>query len=189
MQIRKSFVLLIACLAFVAGQTVVAQNVHFALEGRAGSGLLPGNETGNSNSTGSGDVLTGIIFNTNTSELFIDVGWGSGNGFTDLTGSATGMHIHGPADFNSNAGVLYPLSGLPGFNDSATNGGFTGTISIDPGDVRDLLNGLHYINVHTAANGPGEIRGNLVRTIPEPSTAAILGVFGITVFIRHRKRI
>src|SRR4026207_896745 len=35
-----------------------------------------------------------------------------------------------------------------------------------------LLNGQLYINVHTAQNPDGEIRGNLVVAVPEPSPLA-----------------
>ena len=185
---RKLFYLLAVCATLLATQSTEAQTIFFDLEGRAGVGLLPGNELGSISSSGSGGELTGILFNVGTSVLTIDVGWGSVNGFGDLTGNATGMHIHGPADFTSNAGIKYPLSTLTGYDNSLSSGGFNGSVTIDSGDVADLLNGLFYINVHTLANGGGELRGNLVQVVPEPSSMLVLGLSGIAILVRRSRR-
>src|SRR5207249_6089410 len=75
-----------------------AQVTQFDLSGKAGAGLLPGNENPtvtNSTATG-GEVGSGISFNTTTNVLTINVAWGSANGFSNLTGNATAGHIHGP---------------------------------------------------------------------------------------------
>ena len=116
-----------------------------------------------------------------TNLLSIDVGWGSGNGFTDLTGPATAAHIHiaPDNDFGSNGGVLINLGGI--LDSDAANGGINGSVDFDDladtaAGVQALMDGNLYINVHTAANGGGEIRGNLVNAIPEPSTIGLLGI-------------
>ena len=170
MPIRKPLLLLALCLPLLAGQNVQAATINFVLQGQAGAGLTPGNEVGSPTSSGAGGVLTGISYDTGSSLLSIDVGWGSGNGFSDLTGPAIAMHIHGPADFFSNAGVKYPLDGLSGFDPSASSGGLNDSVTIAGADVSDLLAGFFYINVHTAANPGGEIRGNLT-VIPLPAAA------------------
>lgn len=168
-------------------QSANAQSLSFGLAGSAGSGLLPGNEVPSANSTGFGDAL-GIFFNSATSELSLDVAWGSANGFSDLTGNATAMHIHGPAGFNSNGGVLYNLGSLPGFDGTASSGGFVGNVTIAPADVQTLLDGDMYLNIHTPDNPGGELRGNIVAAIPEPSSIAILGFLGSVTALRRRKR-
>lgn len=159
---------------------VMAATVSFDLIGKAGAGLQAGNENGTINGIPGlgGEIGAGITFDTTTSMLTLNVGWGSGNGFINLTGPTTGGHLHGPttsggvAAFTQNASVKYPLDSLAGWNTSASAGMFVGTIAIVPADVNPLLNGQFYFNVHTSANGGGEIRGNLV-VVPEPSTAAL----------------
>src|SRR5262245_42459058 len=181
------------CLALPAP----AATVLFDLMGKAGTGLLSGNENGTINGTpgSGGEVGAGISFDTATSMLTLNVAWGSANGFLNLTGPTTGGHLHGPttsggtASFTQNAGVKYPLDTLAGWNTSASAGGFNGTIAILAADVTPLLNGQFYFNVHTTANGGGEIRGNLVQ-VPEPSAAALVlvgaGLCLFWGFRRHR---
>lgn len=165
--------------------SVQAQIIDIRLEGKAGAGLLAGNENGtvNGNFGSGGEIGSGITFNFATSDLTLNFGWGSGNGFTDLTGSAVAGHIHGPTadpsntSFFQNAGVLIGLDSLGGWTTGASNGGFTGTINLTAGQVTSLLEGRLYVNVHTSTNAGGEIRGQLV-AVPEPSTL-ILGAAGI----------
>ena len=76
---------------------LAAEQIEFRLTGNAGNGLLPGNVTPPTSSDGSGGIgLTGIIFDLDTNFLFIDIGWGSENGYSDLTGEITNLHLHGP---------------------------------------------------------------------------------------------
>jgi hypothetical protein len=174
----------LAALALLA-PSISAQIIDIRLEGRAGAGLLGGNEAPTAVSGGGtgGEVSTGITFNTATNDLTILIGWGSGNGFTDLTGSATVGHIHGPtasasnASFFQAAGVLIGLDNLAGWNNSATNGGFNGTVNLTAGQATSLLEGRLYINIHSSQNPGGEIRGQLI-AVPEPSTL-ILGASAV----------
>ncbi|MDX2109850.1 MAG: CHRD domain-containing protein [Verrucomicrobiota bacterium] len=172
-------------------------NVLFDLQGQAGFGLLPGNETGvvAGNPGAGGEVGAGIVFDDVTRELTVNVAWGTANGFTNLSGNASAGHIHGPTasaaptSFTQSVGVLIGLDGLAGWNNNASAGGITGVVTIPSNNVADLLAGKLYINVHTATNGGGEIRGNLI-AVPEPSSiAAIAGilVFGLAL-VRHRRR-
>lgn len=183
---NKIFYAILALCLIAAPQSLDAQLVNFNLAGTAGSGLLPGNENPGANSTGSGDAI-GIVFNSATNELSIDVAWGSGNGFTDLTGDASAMHIHGPADINTNGGVLYNLGALSGFDGSATDGGFNGSVTLATGDVQTLFDGNLYLNIHTPDNGSGELRANLFAAVPEPSSMAIIGLAGTLLAFRRRR--
>jgi hypothetical protein len=166
---------------------------QFDLLGKGGAGLLSTNENGVINGApgSGGEIGAGIFFDDSTNVLTVNVGWGSANGFTNLSGNATVGHIHGPtasggvASFTQNAGVRYGLDNAPGWNNSASAGGFIGTRTILAGDVAALFAGRFYINVHTSANTPGEIRGNLV-LVPTPSAAAVLGLVGLAGLRRRR---
>ena len=164
--------------------------ILFDLQGRAGAGLLGGNEFPSAVVGGGsgGELPGGIFYDDVTDMLTINVGWGSANGFTDLTANTTAGHLHGPASMNQSAGVKYGLGNLPGWNPSATAGGFNGTISILAADEAALLNGQFYFNAHTAANPGGEIRGNLV-VVPEPSVVVLgaLGAGALLLRLRRRK--
>lgn len=163
--------------------------LEFDLVGRAGAGLLPGNElhsvTGPAG-TG-GEIQTGIKFNDVTNELAIAVGWGSFFGFDgQLTGNATVMHVHGPADINSTAGVQIGLDNLPGFAPFANGGCYVGTVTLTNAQAQSLLAGLLYINVHTSQNGQGELRGNMV-LVPTPGVGAMAGLMGMAMVGRRRR--
>ena len=128
-------------------------------------GLSPSNEVGTViGSTGSGnEILGGITFDTTTRVLSLAVGYGSAAGFTDLTGHATAMHIHGNAGPGTNAAVLIDLStNHLAAADPAKGGVIFGGVTYTEAQAADLLAGLHYINIHTVTNGGGEIRGQLI---------------------------
>jgi Cu/Zn superoxide dismutase len=72
-----------------------------------------------------------------------------------LSGPAMAAHIHGPADPGGSAGVAVPFA-------SAASP-ITGTATLTEAQVADLRAGKYYVNVHTAANRGGEIRGQITR--------------------------
>jgi hypothetical protein len=74
-----------------------------------------------------------------------------------LTGPATAAHFHGPAARGKNAGVVVPIGG----KDPTSPADGTATLTDD--QIKDLEAGKWYVNVHTAANPGGEIRGQVWR--------------------------
>lgn len=84
--------------------------------------------------------------------------------FTGLTGPATAAHIHGQAPPGSAAGVAISFN-VPA-NLSASGNAVNQTFTIDKatGDKLAATPGQYYVNVHTAANPGGEIRGQLAAT-------------------------
>jgi hypothetical protein len=75
--------------------------------------------------------------------------------YSGLSGPATAAHIHGPADPGANAGVLVPFTG-----DLASP--IKGSAVLTEAQIAQLEAGKWYVNIHTAANKGGEIRGQLV---------------------------
>lgn len=74
--------------------------------------------------------------------------------FTGLSGPATAAHIHCGAAAGANAGVAVPLGNNP-------TSPIAGSGTMTPAQMADLQGGKCYINVHTAANPGGELRGQL----------------------------
>ena len=69
------------------------------------------------------------------------------------------------------------LVGLGAFNGGAwgTNGTLSGTVTLNPDHLAALIDGLTYINVHSAANTGGEIRGQILPQVNAvPLTALLL---------------
>ena len=89
---------------------------------------------------------------------------------TGLTGSVTAAHLHGPAFFGSNGGVLVllcsPCTSVP-------PSGFAQTFSNISIPTALLSSTSVYINLHTAANPNGEARGQLATVVPPTSGAGI----------------
>ena len=156
-----------------------ANTIQYDILGRSGAGMRFDNENPTSASTATGgEVGPGISFNDVTNVLTLNVGWGSGQGFANLTGAVTAAHLHQAANalFTTNGGVIVSLDGAtPGFNGSATNGGWTATaVTLTAAQATALQSGFLYLNAHTATNGGGELRGNLVAA-PEPTSMLLLG--------------
>jgi hypothetical protein len=75
--------------------------------------------------------------------------------YSGLTGPATAAHFHGPAAPGKNAGVMVPIS---------PNGpSFEGSATLNDAQAKALMAGDIYVNIHTAANKAGEIRGQLTK--------------------------
>jgi hypothetical protein len=76
--------------------------------------------------------------------------------YSGLSGPATAAHFHGPAEAGKNAGVKVPIP-------NATSSPAEGSATLTDEQVADLTAGKYYINVHTAANPGGEIRGQVTK--------------------------
>jgi hypothetical protein len=76
--------------------------------------------------------------------------------YSGLSGPATAAHFHGPAETGKNAGVAVAIP-------NAGTSPVEGSATLTDAQAADLLGGKYYINIHTAANPGGEIRGQVTR--------------------------
>jgi len=82
--------------------------------------------------------------------------------YKGLSGPASDAHIHAPANASQTATVVV---GFTPFNGGAwsASGSVTGSTNLTATVANYLIDGLGYINFHTGANPPGEIRGQILR--------------------------
>ena len=93
--------------------------------------------------------------------------------YQGLSGAATAAHIHGPTNASFNAGVQVDLAPSNG-GAFGSNGIFSGSVTLTPSQLAWLIDGLTYVNVHTAAHPAGEMRGQIM---PHPTGIPLSLVF------------
>jgi hypothetical protein len=76
--------------------------------------------------------------------------------YSGLSGPATAAHFHGPADPGKDASVAVAIP-------NATSSPAEGSATLTDAQAADLMAGKYYVNVHTAANPKGEIRGQVTK--------------------------
>lgn len=112
---------------------------------------------------GTGSLATGIgmaWLDDVTLDFSWDVSW------TGLL-NVSAAHFHGPAAFGINAGVQIPTN--IALNPSIGNAVLTAQ------QATDLMDGLWYINIHTATFPGGEIRGQVLVDVATPASILLLG--------------
>jgi CHRD domain len=100
--------------------------------------------------TSAGSGTADVTFDPQTKKLTWKVT------YSGLTGPATAAHFHGPAEPGKNAGVVVPIQNI------ATSPA-EGSATLTDAQAADLTAGRYYVNVHTAANPGGEIRGQVTK--------------------------
>ena len=156
---KKTIIFSVAlyCLLLICGisfsschkdNTATTTTITYKLSGNAaGDQEVPAVTT-----SGTG-TLTGTL-NNNTNALHYSVAW------TNLSGTATAAHFHGPATAGANSGVVIPFQIV----NSGNSGTATGDTTLTEAQKADLIAGKWYWNVHTAAHGGGEIRAQVIVT-------------------------
>ena len=143
----------------VRAQLVAKGNAHFA--SLTGAQEVPAVTTA---ATGNGWV----VISTDGSAITYYVA------YSGLSGAAAAAHIHAGA-VGVNGGVILPLAVGPSpMTGVLTAADFTasGAVTDFAGAVAAIAAGTTYINVHTAANPGGEIRGQLALTVAAPAPTA-----------------
>jgi hypothetical protein len=143
---RQQFALSTIVATAVVGLLAVA-SPSFAETVHLQAKLTGASEVPPNTSAGTGTVTA--TFDTGTKEL----SW-KGD-YSGLSGPATAAHFHGPADAGKNAGVAVAIK--------PSTSPFSGSAKLTDTQAADLLAGRWYVNVHTAANPGGEVRGQLTK--------------------------
>jgi len=109
-------------------------------------------ETPTNASAGSGWMTATIDTVANTISYYL--------AYSGLSGAVSAAHFHGNANYGQGpAGVKVGIT--------VTASPMTGTVGYNQADEGAILGGLWYVNLHTAANPGGEIRGQLSpRVVP-----------------------
>lgn len=129
----------VGIMALATPSMAAMMNFKAAMNGKS---EVPANAT-----AGTGTVT--VTYDTDTKKIT----WKGS--YSGLTGPATAAHFHGPAGPGKNAGVMIPIS---------PNGpSFEGSATLNDAQAKALMDGDMYVNVHTAANKGGEIRGQLTK--------------------------
>ncbi len=105
--------------------------------------------------TGAGTATVNLVAKTITLNLT----------FSGMTGALAAAHLHGAAARGTATGVVHTIG---------TASPITNVVSYDPLMEADIVNGLWYVNLQTAANGGGEIRGQLDNLGPAGKTLTVV---------------
>jgi hypothetical protein len=127
---------------FLSAASAAMLNFHATMDGKS--------EVPPTASTGSGDALATL--DTSSKQLSYTIT------FMGLSGPAAAAHFHGPAAPGANAGVAVAIGG------ASPTSPVTGSVTLTDAQMADLQAGKWYVNVHTAANKGGEIRGQMMPT-------------------------
>ena len=136
---RAALIAAAGLLAMAAAPFAAAETIHFTAH------LDGAQETPPNDSKGTGEAK--IAFDTDSKTLIWTVT------YSGLSGPATMAHFHGPAPVGKAASVVVNFTPF----DSPIHG----STVLTQGQVDQLMNGLWYVNVHTALHPPGEIRGQV----------------------------
>jgi hypothetical protein len=109
--------------------------------------LSAANEVPANASTGTGTVEASLDKQTNVLSWTVT--------YSGLTGPAKAGHFHGPAAAGANAGVALGFTG-------GVESPIKGSATLTAAQVADLMAGKWYVNLHTAANPGGEVRGQVM---------------------------
>ena len=129
-------VLSLSALGAMAASNAVAFSAKLS-----GTSEVPANT-----STGSGTLEASLDTQSNVLNWTVT--------YTGLTGAVKAGHFHGPAAAGANAGVALGFTG-------GVESPIKGTATLTAAQAADLLAGKWYVNLHTAANPGGEVRGQV----------------------------
>ena len=132
----------------IAAIALLTASASFAQEVKMKADLTSAQQVPPVQSAGKGSAA--VTFDTAAKRLSWTVN------YSGLTGPATAAHFHGPADPGQNAGIAVPIP-------NPAPSPVTGSATLTDAQAADLTAGKYYVNIHTAANPGGEIRGQVTK--------------------------
>ena len=142
--IIRSGIVGVALIALLSASSVAyAQTVTFKANMSASQEVPPNDSKGKGTAE--------LTYNPTSKELTWTIT------FEGLTGPVVAAHFHGPAASGANAGVALPIA------QGALTSPATGKATLTDAQAADLTAGRWYVNLHTAANKGGEIRGQVTK--------------------------
>ena len=129
---RNTLFAAVAAVTLLAASAASAQMVHYSATLKGADGVKGGGELQ--------AMLDGKTFTYSAT-------------YKDLTGPVVAAHFHGPAAPGANAPPVLPVTVSPS--------PLKGSATLTDAQIADLNAGKWYLNIHTAANPGGEIRGTV----------------------------
>jgi CHRD domain-containing protein len=141
MILRRSLAALVCIAVFAFASQSMAANINLKADLKGASEVPPVDSKGTGSMT--------ATFDTASKKL----SWKGS--VTGLSGPATAAHFHS-GEAGKNGGVVVPIAG-------ADKGSFEGSATLTDAQAEELMAGKWYVNVHTAANKGGEVRGQVTK--------------------------
>jgi hypothetical protein len=141
--LRSGLAALACTVALALASPSMAAMVNLKADLKAANEVPPGS------GAGKGEVTA--TYDTASKKL----SW-KGN-YSGLSGPATAAHFH-TGEAGKNGGIAVPI-----FAGAAAKSPFEGSATLTDAQAADLMAGKLYVNIHTAANKAGEIRGQVLK--------------------------
>jgi hypothetical protein len=141
--LRSTLAALTCTVAIALAGPSMASMVNLKADLKASNEVPPG--------SGSGSGSVTATYDTDSKKLT----WKGS--YAGLSGPATAAHFH-TGEAGKNGGVVIPI-----FAGASAKTPFEGSATLTDAQAADLMAGKLYINIHTAANKAGEIRGQLTK--------------------------
>lgn len=140
---RLGLAALISAAALVFASPSLAEMMKFKATGSGAQEVPPNDSKGTATVNATYDTATKMLTWQGT--------------YSNLSGPAVAAHLHKGAP-GKNGGIVVPL-----FAGKDAKSPFKGSKKLTADQAKDLMAGLLYLNVHTAAHKAGELRGQLTK--------------------------
>jgi hypothetical protein len=141
--LRSTLAALTCATTLALATPTMAAMVHLKAELKASNEVPPNGSKGTGEVTASYDTASKTL------------SWKGS--YSGLSGPATAAHFHA-GEPGKNGGVAVPI-----FQGASAKSPFAGSKTLTDAQAADLLAGKWYVNIHTAANKGGEIRGQVTK--------------------------